>query len=390
MPKNALSGNVIIKRYIFLNLIYLALFSAGVQAAYPGQDETRTKIETVVIDPGHGGKDPGAVGRHHKEKDIVLSISLKLGHYIEKHIRDVRVIYTRTKDEFVPLHKRAAIANSHHADLFISIHANSWESARTYGAETYVMGMHTNERNLALAMKENSVITLEDNYTTRYEGFNPNSPESYIMFTLMQKTYLKQSLNFASYVQYQFRERALRKDRGVKPAGFLVLWQTTMPSILIEAGYLSNPGEEQYLASEQGQDYLASAIFRAFRDYKNAIESKSIFTVQESSREQRRSQNPGNEQKTKELAKDNKLYYMVQIFSATTPLNPDTGLFGKYNEIYEIKLDNLFKYLVGKNKEYEQAVDLVEKVRADFPDAFIVAVRNGRIIPLRETINNIM
>jgi len=179
------------------------------------QSEDPKKIWKVVIDPGHGGKDPGALGTTSKEKDIVLSVALKLGNYISENFEDVEVLYTRKSDEFIELYKRADIANKAKADLFISLHTNSWKTTKPVGSETYVMGLHTDEKNLAVAMKENAVITFEEDYTTKYEGYDPKSPESFIIFSLMQNTYLEQSLNFASHVQTQFKDRAKRIDRGV-------------------------------------------------------------------------------------------------------------------------------------------------------------------------------
>ena len=231
------------------------------------------KIDRVVIDAGHGGADPGALGKHSREKDIVLAIALKTGEYIEKNMPDVKVIYTRKTDVFIELYKRAQIANESHADLFISIHCNSNPKTAPFGAETYVMGLHKSVDNLEVAKLENAAILLESDYTANYEGFDPNSDEAYIVFNLYQDIFLEQSLTMAVNVQDQFRERVGRNDRGVKQAGFLVLYRTTMPGVLIETGFLSNMAEESYLMSEEGQVYLASAIYRAFRDYKNGVES---------------------------------------------------------------------------------------------------------------------
>lgn len=229
----------------------------------------------VVIDAGHGGKDPGAVGAKGKEKHINLAVALKTGKYITDNMKDVKVIYTRDDDTYPGLAERAEIANKNKADLFISIHSNALTDKRLYGAETYVLGQTMDDANLQVAMKENSVITLEKDYETKYEGFDPNSVESYIIFSLMQNTYLRQSTEFATMIQSQFRDRVGRKDRGVRQAGFQVLWRTTMPSVLVEMGFITNAEEEKFLVSEQGQDYLASAIFRAFRDYKQTIDSRT-------------------------------------------------------------------------------------------------------------------
>jgi len=230
------------------------------------------KIKTVVIDAGHGGKDPGAIGRREKEKNLTLAIALKVGYYIKRCCPDIKVIYTRQTDVFVPLYKRAEIANKNKADLFISIHVNSSKNKNIQGTSTYVMGLHKNEENLKVAMLENKAILYEKNYASNYDNFNINSPEAYIIFNLYQSAYQNLSLQFASLVQEQFRERAKRIDRGVHQAGFLVLWQTTMPSVLIEVGYISNPIEEKYLMTHYGQDIIASAIYRAFKQYKKLVE----------------------------------------------------------------------------------------------------------------------
>lgn len=230
------------------------------------------KIRTVVIDAGHGGKDPGTVGKIFKEKDIVLKIALKVGEYIEKNVPDVKVVYTRKTDKFIELGERSAIAMRNKADLFISIHANAISNPATYGTETWVMGLHKSEENLAVAKRENSVILHEENYEERYEGFD-NSPESYIMLTLMQNAYLENSLKFADKIEKQFKTKAGRHSRGVKQAGFVVLYKTAAPSVLVEAGFLSNATEEKFLGTENGQDMIASGIYRAFKDYKSDVES---------------------------------------------------------------------------------------------------------------------
>jgi N-acetylmuramoyl-L-alanine amidase len=231
------------------------------------------KVDVVVIDAGHGGKDHGTSGKIIKEKDVALKIALKVGNYIEKNIPGVKVIYTRKDDRYLPLDERADIANKNKADLFICIHANANKNVRAFGTETYVMGLHVDDNNLAVAKRENSVILLDENYQQRYEGFDPNSPESYILFTLTQSAYQSSSLSFAQKVEDQFKKRVGRVSRGVKQAGFLVLWRTTMPSVLIETGFLSNSPEEKFLSSNEGQELIASGIYRAFKEYKVEVES---------------------------------------------------------------------------------------------------------------------
>ncbi len=234
---------------------------------------TRNKVKTVVIDAGHGGHDPGTHGVNTLEKTLVLKVALQVGEYIEKYLPSVEVIYTRKDDRFLKLHERADIANKNKADLFISIHANALGRATVYGTETYVMGLHTNDKNFSVAKRENSVILLEENHEEKYEGFDPNSPESYIMFSMAQNSYLVNSLLLANNIETQFKKRAGRRSLGVKQAGFQVLWNTYMPSVLVEIGYLTNIKEEKELNSAKVQDYIASGIFRAFRDYKTQIES---------------------------------------------------------------------------------------------------------------------
>ncbi|HYC85802.1 MAG TPA: N-acetylmuramoyl-L-alanine amidase [Chryseosolibacter sp.] len=231
------------------------------------------KLDVVVIDAGHGGHDPGTRGKKVFEKDIALKIALKLGSYIEKNYKDVKVIYTRKNDTYLALDERANIANKAKADLFICIHANSLPGSKAYGTETYVMGLHKDEHNFEVAKRENSVILMDENYEERYEGFDPSSPESYILFSITQSAYLESSLMFAKKVEDQFKTRVGRVSRGVKQAGFVVLWRTSMPSVLIETGFLSNSDEEQYLASPAGQELIASGIYRAFKEYKSELES---------------------------------------------------------------------------------------------------------------------
>ena len=224
---------------------------------------------TLVIDAGRGGKDPGAAGRKSKEKNINLAVALELGRLVAKNCPDVKVVYTRKTDVFVELDERARIANKAKADLFISIHVNS-TAARVgpQGTETYTLGMHRAADNLEVAKRENSVITLESNYEQRYEGFDPKSSESYIIFELMQDQNMEKSVRLARLIQQQMRSSAKRVDKGVFQAGFLVLRATSMPSALVELGYINNPTEEQYLTSKDGQAALARSIYNAFVQYK--------------------------------------------------------------------------------------------------------------------------
>ncbi|GAA4464665.1 hypothetical protein GCM10023189_44260 [Nibrella saemangeumensis] len=239
-----------------------------------GHGESPNRLRTVVLDAGHGGKDPGAMGRRSREARINLQLALLVGQKIKSQMPEVRVIYTRTTDRFIELAERSSIANRSKADLFISIHCNANpRSSRIYGTETYTMGLHKTEGNLEVAKRENAVILQEANYQQTYKGFNPDSPLAHIMLANYQHAFMGSSINFAQKVERSFRTNADRLSNGVKQAGFLVLWRTTMPSVLIESGYLTNPAEEQYLLSETGQDQISTAIVKAFRQYKQEIEA---------------------------------------------------------------------------------------------------------------------
>ena len=242
-------------------------------SAFQPLNKSRDYVKTVVIDPGHGGKDPGCVFGTMYEKDIALEISLELGRIIRETLPDVKVVYTRNKDEFIGLFERAEIANKSNANVFISIHVNANANTAAIGTETWVMGLHKSDANLKQAMRENSVIYLEDNYVEKYDGFDPNSPEAFIIFSLYQDAFLEQSLILADKIENEFVNRVQRKSRGVKQAGFLVLWKTSMPSVLVETGFISNKEDRDFISSKTGQVYLASAIFRAFRDFKKELES---------------------------------------------------------------------------------------------------------------------
>ena len=231
------------------------------------------KVDVVVIDAGHGGKDPGTQGPKSKEKDVALKIALKLGKYIEQNLPDVKVVYTRKDDTYIQLEERPKIANRNNADLFICIHANANPNTKAFGTETYVMGLAKEQKNFEIAKRENSVILLDENYKEHYQGFDPESPESYILFSLTQSAFQESSLSFANKVESQFKSRVGRTSRGVKQGPFWVLWSTAMPSVLIETGFLSNSTEEQYLTSDKGQDLMASGIYRAFKEYKAEVEA---------------------------------------------------------------------------------------------------------------------
>ncbi len=253
------------------NLITSLLCSIFVLSSFTPLEIQNYQLKTVVIDAGHGGKDPGCLGKKMQEADVALAIALKLGKKIKTEVPGIEVIYTRQTDKFVELHERAAIANRKNADLFISVHCNSGPS-KAFGTETYAMGVGSSDDNLGVAERENAVVLEEDNYEQNYNGFDPNSPITHILLANYMNQHQQNSLLFADKVQKRFQSVAKRKSRGVKQAGFVVLWKTAMPSVLIETGFLTNSTEETYLSSKENQEKMAESIFGAFKEYKTYIE----------------------------------------------------------------------------------------------------------------------
>ncbi len=371
--------NKLIFTCIIMVIILLPAITVNADNNYgTGLDDSH--IRTVVIDPGHGGKDPGAVYGNVREKDIVLDIALKLGQYIKNTFPDVQVVYTRDKDVFVPLFKRAEIANRNKADLFISIHVNAVGRGSAQGTETYILGQHRSNENLEVAKKENAVILLESDYKVTYEGFDPNSPESYIMFELVQDEYLEHSAMLASAVQDQFRERVNRIDRSVKQAGFLVLREIAMPGILVEAGFLSHPSERAFLQSENGRDYLASAMFRAFRDYKKKIEARSSFQMVTLPAEDL----VNTEIVTLSNEIESAIYYSVQIVSLTKSIDTKPSNFKSEKNIFMNQSNNIYRYFSGRFDTPEKARIEQKRLQKKFPGAFIVAFENNELIPFEQ------
>lgn len=368
---------------VLMTIVLCFVFSLSVNA----QADRTVGFKTIVIDAGHGGKDPGAVGKIVKEKDVVLSIALKVGEYITKEMPDVKVVYTRSTDVFVPLDERAEIANRTKADLFVSVHANSISNPKIYGAESFVLGLHRSQENLEVAKKENAVIILEDDYSTKYEGFDPNSTESYIIFELMQNVYLDQSIEAASIVQNQFEQRVGRYNRGVKQAGFLVLRKTAMPGILIEVGFLSNRSEEKFIASDEGQVYLASAIYRAIRDYKDRFEARNgitkpgdihVISNSNSVNEKVVSEASVINNKNDSLLQPDMVEFRIQIASSGLPVKEKTGPYSLFNDVWMFKEGNLYKYTTGFADNYAEICNLLSDVRKKVPDCFIIAFKNGK------------
>ncbi|HHG85567.1 MAG TPA: N-acetylmuramoyl-L-alanine amidase [Bacteroidetes bacterium] len=255
-----------LKKLSYITVLFI-LGLVGTSFHHPATPFNDGKIRTIVIDAGHGGKDPGAIGSKSKEKNITLAIALELRRIINDNMPDMKVIMTRDNDSFIELHNRAQEVAKTEADFFVSIHCNANRNKAASGSETYVLGAHKANANLDVVMRENGVILLEDNYKEVYEGFDPNSIPAYIFFQYLTNIHLEQSWKMATKVQKQFAERVGRTDRGVKQAGYLVLWRASKPSILIETGFISNKEEEAFLTSENGQTYLASAIYRAIKEY---------------------------------------------------------------------------------------------------------------------------
>jgi len=359
-------------------LIMIVVFPSQAQNANNG-------IKKIVIDPGHGGKDPGnlGTGRYKEtEKHIALDISLLFGKYVKESFPEIEVIYTRkTNEEYPTLIQRTELANREKADLFISIHCDAFSNPNAYGTGVYVMGMSKLKANMDIAMKENSVIYLEDDYKQNYEGFDPNSPESYIVFSLTQNTYLGQSLQIAEEVEQQFATRANRKSRGVKQAPFYVISRANMPSILIETGFLTNPNEEDFLHSKKGKDYLASAIFRAFRSYKQSIYQA---TLQVDNKEFKK------EEKKKvvieKIEPKPSIIFKVQIGTYLKDMKNSTKFIELSAE--EKVVNGTFKYSVGNTSSKEEADKLrIKMVKKGFNGAFVIAFKDGIRINVKEALS---
>ena len=348
-----------------------------------------TNIKTIVIDPGHGGKDSGTLGTKRfkiYEKHVALAVSLKLGNYIAEEFPDVKIIYTRETDIFLELNERTEIANKSNADLFISIHCDGFTNPKPSGASVFVMGMSKLKANMDVAMRENSAIYLEDNYQQKYDGFDPKSAESYIVFSLMQNTYLNQSLQIAEEVESEFSNRANRKSRGVKQAPFYVISRTNMPSILVECGFLTNPKEEEFLHSDLGQDYIASAIFRAFRSYKKKIEITDEAVNEKPTDVVDTLNKEIVAHKTNKIKNDLNLLYKIQIGTFLRSMLNNKQFTDLNAE--EEKINGTFKYFVDAGSSKKEADQLKTNLRnLGFKGAFIVAFLDGKQISTKEALN---
>ena len=357
-------------------MILLAIFMLLTLPRPVSAQEGGLRLKTVVIDAGHGGHDPGAVSKQSKlsEKQINLDLALRLGARIQKEYPDVKVIYTRKTDKFVELAERGNIANRNHADLFISIHVNSAKSTAASGTETFVMGTDKSESNMAVCKRENSVILLEEDYSTTYEGFDPDNPESYIIFNLMQNAHFEQSIAFASLVQQQFISHGpIKKSRGVRQAPLMVLWRTTMPSVLIEVGFLSNSSDRTKLNNADNRQKIADNIFDAFASFKHTYDTDGSFdfdpAVLETSEEDLEPVNPPAPSPAVVGP-----HYEIQILASSKKLkNGSPELKGVLE--YRVRFINgFYKYSVGNYPSREEAARRLPGIQKKFPGAFVVKI----------------
>ncbi len=353
MPLFSKVKNII--RFFIIFMIFP--LSVNGQQAHPS-----TLLRTVVIDPGHGGKDPGCISANRKyyEKNITLSVALKLGALIKKEYPSVKVIYTRSADKYVDLSERAAIANRNKADLFISIHVNATKATQARGTETFVMGTHKNDANFEVCKMENSVITIEDDYEHKYQGFDPTSAESYIIFSLLQNTHLEQSLMFAQHIQNEYKKGPIYVNRGVKQGGLLVLWKTTMPAVLTELGFMSNPKDLNVLVTSNGQNSLAQRLFSAFKLFKEEYEKGGVVMTEGE-----------NIVLPQEDDKDG-TFFAIQILSVKEKLPAEAPDLKGCRDFEYIRVGNFYKYYIGKYSSKKEASKNLAQVRKTFPGAFVV------------------
>jgi len=368
---------------------------------------------TLVIDAGHGGHDPGAIGDISREKDINLAVSLQLGALVERNFSDVKVVYTRKTDKYLTLQERADIVNNNHADLFICIHTNSAKAASAFGAETFTLGLAKSKANLDVAMRENSVILLEDDYKSKYRGFDPSSVDSYIMFEFMQDKYIDRSVQLASSIQNQF-VRSKRYDRGVRQAGFWVLHRSACPSVLIEMGFISNPMEEQYLSSNEGRQEIADAIYNAFTEYKrdndkkNGLQVKAIkvnntsapsienedvtdssankqitSTIKEQ-KDEIKQDKPVQSISNSEKKISKNVIFKIQLFAVDRKMKHGASEFKGLKDTDYFREGKLYKYTYGEETDFKKIEKLRKGISKKFPQAYVVAFKNGEKISVRE------
>ena len=342
---------------------------------------------TVVLDPGHGGKDPGAVGKLIYEKDIVLSVGKKVRQRLKDSGQDIRILMTRDNDTFVELERRAQMANKANADIFVSIHADAVDNRAVYGAGTFTMGMSKEQSNLEVAKRENGVMFLEENYQERYEGFDPKSVESYIIFELMQDVNMENSIRLASAIQDNL-VAAHRLDRGVRQAPYWVLHRTSMPSVLVELGFITNAEEEKYMKSDKGQDQLADCLSRAILSYKRSIDSKRVSV--KAMGEELKAGNPAATASQKDPASQKVpddsgiIEYRIQLFAGKTLLPDGSAEFKGLNKVSHYRDGELYKYTYGSYGSEKEAINAKSELKSLFPDAFVVAFCDGSKLSLSE------
>ncbi|MBP5495938.1 MAG: N-acetylmuramoyl-L-alanine amidase [Bacteroidales bacterium] len=378
--------------------------------AFPANAQKDGKTFKVVIDAGHGGKDPGCLGTYSKEKDVALDVALKTGKLISDNCPNVKVIYTRNTDVFVELYNRAKIANNNHADLFISFHCNANDNHSAHGVETYVMGLSKSAQNLAVARAENAAMLKEEGYKDHYAGFNPDSPESAVMFSLYSSAYLNNSILLADKVQKNLVGTTHLLDRGVKQAPYWVLWSVSMPSILIEMGFLSNPTEEKYLTDEQHKKDIADAIYRGFASYYTQVTGNRVVTTdqEEAPKTEPNPNKPVTYDNSNDNPSDNqsdkKESDEKAAAIANTPVNPDGVRFvvqfmavpeqipltdkrfksiPNVNRYYE---GGLWKYTAGNENNLQSAKQILQEIKGKYPDAFVIAFKGENKIPVSEAV----
>lgn len=367
------------KRNFFFFLVFMLSFQL--------QAQTGLGLKTIVIDPGHGGKDPGAIGKKLKtmEKTVVLNVSLLLGDMIKKNFPEIDVIYTRDTDEFIGLASRAKIANKAGADFFLSIHANAVDGPSASGFESWVLGLHRTKAALEVAKKENSAILMEDDHDQTYEEFNPDDPDAYIALSMRQNAFLDQSLVFADLLQKECTKKLGIKNRGVKQAGFMVLYRATMPAVLVELGFLSHPTEEKMLASKEGQLKLAKHLFESFKDYKlhyDAVDESIIKGVSENNVKQ------NNELIKPQEIDQSGILFKVQISTSSSKIETTPSNFKGLNGVDVYLSGKFYKYTYGNCKNFKEAKGVLNELKElGYSTAFITAFENGKRINLQEAIN---
>jgi N-acetylmuramoyl-L-alanine amidase len=362
------------EKWRFFSVLSLALLAA-LNASRAQTGPSKETFGTVVIDAGHGGRDPGCVGLKYLEKNITLALALKLGSLLQERLPGIQVVYTRSTDVFVALDDRAQIANDQKADLFISIHCNAIDKHKesVYGAETYVMGKHVLEENLEVAKRENASVLHEEGFAQQYDGYDPDSPIGHIVLSMFQGAYQERSLSFAALLDKQVVALTKRKTRGIHQAGFLVLRKTVMPGVLFEAGYLSNPKEELFLGSEEGQHKIAEALFEAVRQFKAHTEGRAVAAP---------SPAPAASAPPQAEKAAVPVQWYIQLASSELPLSTSEGIWKEVPLLKTERLNRYYAYLIGPHQTYESALDGQQYWRKKgFPDAFLVPYQNGERIP---------